>query len=273
MSTSSLPYPSASQPPTTISDLEQVIANALEGLRPAPLSENITVAFPYLLPKGLRIRVQLEEDGRKKRSTAAASNWTPETGEIVIYFEPLEQAPSHSVASKPGSQPPPVNPSTRFAGLQREADAGARYDPVLMTTAEGEMSSERRARTFLGEAVEPLVSEEQIQQLCSALAEAEKAGRAFIALKRFRDDELTMHGYSWAASLAHRQTVLARAIDLGAVATAQIPNPKAPQHPTTTVKLNRESKFAQAIPPRFQPIRAKGGASASEIIIRDRGRF
>ena len=28
-----------------------------------------------------------------------------------------------------------------------------------------------------------------------------------------------------------------------------------------------------SVPPRFQPIRAKGGASASEIILRDRGRF
>jgi hypothetical protein len=263
----------APTPEPTISDAEQSVQNGLEALRNAPLNEEITAALKFLTPPGYRPIAQLEEDRRKKRSTAAASNWTPETGEIVIYFERLEQAPNHPVASKPGSQPPPVNPSTRIAGLQREADAGTRYDPVLMTTAEREMSSERRVRTFLGEAVEPLVSDEQIQQLCSALADAEKAGRAFIALKRFRDDELTMHGYSWATSLAHRQAVLARAIDLGAVATAQIPNPKAPQHPTTTVKLNRESKYAQAIPPRFQPIRAKGGASASEIIIRDRGRL
>jgi len=117
------------------------------------------------------------------------------------------------------------------------------------------------------------VTEEQIQQLCLALAEAEKAGRAFIALKRFRDEELTTHGYAWAGSLAHRQAVLARAIESGAVTTSQIPNPKAPQHPTTTVKLNRESEYAKTVAPRFQPIRAKGGASASEIILRDRGRF
>ena len=78
--------PSAPQVPLTISDLEQIIAGALEGLRPAPLSESITAAFPYLLPQGLRLRVQLEEDGRKKRSTASALNWNPETGEIVIYF-------------------------------------------------------------------------------------------------------------------------------------------------------------------------------------------
>jgi hypothetical protein len=263
----------APTPEPTISDVEQIVQSGLEALRNAPLNDKITAALKFLTPPGYRPIAQLEEDRRKKRSTAAASNWTPETGEIVIYFEPLVQASSNLAAPKPSSQPPTNTPSSRWAELQREADAGKRYDPVLMTTAEREISSERRVRQFVGEAVEPLVTEEQIQQLCLALAEAEKAGRAFIALKRFRDEELTTHGYAWAGSLAHRQAVLARAIESGAVTTSQIPNPKAPQHPTTTVKLNRESEYAKTVAPRFQPIRAKGGASASEIILRDRGRF
>lgn len=264
----------APTPEPTISDAEQTVQNGLEALRNAPLNDEITAALKFLTPSGYRPIAQLEEDRRKKRSTAAASNWSPETGEIVIYFEPLAQAPSQLVDLNPRSQPPAVNPSTRFAGLQQEAEAGTRYDPVLMTTAERKISTERRVRAFLGEAVEPLVSEEQIQQLCAALAEAEKAGRAFIALKRFRDEELTLHGYSWTASLAHRQAVLAKAIDLGAVATAQIPNPKASQHPTTTVKLNRESEYAKSVAPRFQPIKLRGdGLSASETLLRDRERF
>ena len=101
MSSSNVSYPTAPQPPTTINDLEQIIASALEGLRPAPLSENITAAFPYLLPNGLRVRVQLEEDGRKKRSTAAASNWNPETGEIVIYFERHESDSNLPAVTRP----------------------------------------------------------------------------------------------------------------------------------------------------------------------------
>src|SRR5271156_3223783 len=83
--------------PSTISDLEQTVQNGLEAMRNAPLSEQITSALKYLVPSGYKPIVQLEEDGRKKRSTAAASNWTPETGEIVIYFEPLgkrEDAPA-----------------------------------------------------------------------------------------------------------------------------------------------------------------------------------
>ncbi len=71
----------------TINDIEQTVANGLEALRNAPLNEQITAALKFLTPHGYRPIAQLEEDGRKKRSTAAASNWNPETGEIVIYFE------------------------------------------------------------------------------------------------------------------------------------------------------------------------------------------
>jgi hypothetical protein len=255
----------------TISDIEQTVQRGLEELRGAPLNDKITAALKFLTPPGYRPVAQLEEDGRKKRSTAAASNWNPETGEIVIYFEPLEV--TYTTARESIPQLRPADSPSKFSGLIEEVEKGKRYDPLLMTPAERNLSSERTVRKILGEAVEPLVTAEQIQQLCSALAEAEKVGRAFIALKRFRDDELTTRGYSWAGSLAHRQAVLAKAIDTGAVVTSQIPNPKAPQHPTTTVKLNRESVYAVSVTPRFQPIRAKDGASASEILLRDRGRF
>jgi hypothetical protein len=234
--------------PATISDLEQMIAAALEALRPAPLSEKITSAFPYLLPSGMRLRVQLEEDGRKKRSTAAASNWNPETGEIVLYFEPADSESDlpPAVAPRSGTASSGVVP---FERAQRFAD-------------EGSQSADA-----------PEVTPLQIQQCCEALAEAEKAGKAFIALKWFRDNALAGSGHSWADSLAHRQAAIAKAVEVGAILTAPIPNPKAPQHPTTTVKLNRESEYARTVTRRFQPIRPRGGESASEILLRDRGRL
>lgn len=277
MSSSTVSYPAAPQPPTTINDLEQIIASALEGLRPAPLSENITAAFPYLLPNGLRVRVQLEEDGRKKRSTAAASNWNPETGEIVIYFERQESdsnppavTTKATTATNPGSGVL-AKEHGRWDKQIREVKAGIRPDPLNIPR------EERHAATheaILAALEEPKVSDSEIQQLCVALAEAEKAGKAFIALKWFRDNELTTHGYAWADSLAHRQAVLAKAFEVGAIQTTPIPNPKSPQHPTTTVKLNRESKYAQAVAPRFQPIKLRGeGPTASEILLRDRERF
>src|ERR1700734_3158202 len=85
----------------TISDIEQTLQNGLEALRNAPLNEQITAALKFLTPPGYRPIAQLEEDGRKKRSTAAASNWNPETGEIVIYFERLKDQNETSYVPKP----------------------------------------------------------------------------------------------------------------------------------------------------------------------------
>src|SRR4051812_17595866 len=104
----------ASAPEPTISDVEQTVQNGLEALRNAPLNDKITAALKFLTPPGYRPIAQLEEDRRKKRSTAAASNWTPKTGEIVIYFERLEQASSYPAAPKSTNTPP-----STFAGLQR----------------------------------------------------------------------------------------------------------------------------------------------------------
>jgi hypothetical protein len=250
---SNMSYPTAPQSPTTINDIEQIVASGLEALRNAPLNESITAAFKFLIPIGFRPRVQLEEDGRKKRSTASASNWSPETGEIVIYFERADAGPTAASVPSPGG----IHPQS---GVTR----GEFTSPEV---------AERLTSTDLQNAEPPQPTTLQIQQCCEALAEAEKAGKAFIALKWFRDNELMARGYTWANSLEYRQAVLAKAIEVGAVVTASIPNPKAPQHPTTTIKLNRESEYAQAVVPRYQPIRAKGGASASEIILRDRGRF
>lgn len=222
---------------STISDIEQIVQDGLEQLRDAPLSERITAALSFLTPPGYKPIAQLEEDGRKKRSTAAASNWSPETGEIRIYFERLGE-PKSGVASYGWTNP-------------ERAQEMAKPEPP----------SEE-------------VTDDDIKQCCEALAETERAGRAFIALKWFRDTELMSKSYPWSASLAHRQAVLTKAIDVGALQTTQIPNPKAPQHPTTTIRLNRESKYAQSVPPRFQPIRLRGnGPSASELLVRERGRF
>lgn len=277
MSSTNLSYPSASQTPTTISDIEQTLQNGLEALRNAPLNDQITAALKFLVPPGFRPVAQLEEDRRKKRSTAAASNWNPETGEIVIYFERQEPDSRHPVIQSPptistnSENDLPDKKGELRAKMQNWEKSGLRENSKQLPPVERVAAARNDALAFLAE---PKVTDSEIQQLCIALAEAEKAGKAFIALKWFRDNELTTHGYAWAESLAYRQAVLAKAFDVGAIQTTPIPNPKAPQHPTTTIRLNRESKYAQAVAPRFQPIKLRGeGPTASEILLRDRERF
>jgi len=243
----------ATTPELTINDIEQTVQSGLEALRNAPLNDQITAALKILTPPGYRIIAQLEEDGRKKRSTAAAWNWDPSTGSILLYFEPLGPTPTPIRA--PGASIEPLQSGVTSAGFVTAARMSQIADADLQNADLSE------------------VAPRQIQQCCEALAEAEKAGKAFIALKWFRDNGLMARDYEWTTSVSRRQAVLAKAIEVGAILTSSIPNPRAPQHPTTTVKLNRESQYAQAIAPRFQPIRPKGGLSASEILLRDRGRF
>ena len=224
----------ASTPEPTISDIEQTVQNGLEALRNAPLNDRIMAALKFLTPPGYRPIAQLEEDGRKKRSTAAASNWNPATGEIVIYFEPTSSVPSEPAVSKPSS-----------AWITHE-EAESLTDPT-------------------SQEVTPL----QVQQCCVALADAEKAGKAFIALKWFRDEALPKYKFNWTTSPESRQQVLAKAIEGGAIQTSRIPNPKAPQHPTTTVALNR-AEAPEGVTSRFKPIVVRG-EPVSVSMMRDRG--
>jgi hypothetical protein len=215
---------------STINDVEHAIQAGLEALRHAPLSDIITQALTFLAPEGFTPVIQLEdEDGRKKRNTASASNWSPKNGDIRIYFEPKPEANSQQITRSPESRLPEPHISQ------------ATNDPV----------------------------DDEIRQCCEALAEAEKAGKHFIALTWFRDKALPAYRFPWTASTESRQRVIAKAIDGGAITTGRIRNPRS-NFETTTVSLNRSGAMSQLIPPRFRPVPVRG-ESVSSTIMRERG--
>ncbi len=232
---------SSKQIPSTIAEAELIIQKGLEGLRDAPLNDLIISALSFVAPEGYRIVVQLEEDGRKKRSTASISNWNHETGEIVMYFEPigLESASASSLKAAP---------------LQPDYVA----------------NSHSVTSTALPALPQVEVQDQEIKECCELLAEAEKQGRQFYAIKWFRDTFLADRELKWTSTLQDRQRVLNRAIQDGYIETRSIPNPKNPAFPTTTLQLNRE-KSRLLLGSRFRPI-ATTGELASDIIIRERGR-
>jgi hypothetical protein len=110
-----------------------------------------------------------------------------------------------------------------------------------------------------------------MEEVCRALAEAE-IGRSFVALKWFRDELLPAKGYAWATALEDRHAVLTRAITGGWILTGKVTNPRAPQHPTTTVRVNRQrqSHFPGGEARRFRPVPIHG-EPLSQTILRDRG--
>src|ERR1700693_6298963 len=49
----------------------------------------------YSIPEGYRLRVALlDSNGRKKRSNAAAEKWSPQSGRLQFWLEPLGQGTS-----------------------------------------------------------------------------------------------------------------------------------------------------------------------------------
>lgn len=118
---------------------------------------------------------------------------------------------------------------------------------------------------------EPVHSDSDFEQVCTALAEAE-TGRSFVALKWFRDDFLPAKGYAWTKTPEDCYAVLTKAIADGWILTSKVTNPRAPQYPTTAIRVNRQ-RHGQSLatsPHRFAPVPVSG-EPLSQTILRDRG--
>lgn len=225
----------------TIVEAEESIQSGIEALRSLPPSQcqRLSTVIEFLTPSGYHPVVELQEDGRKKRRTASIDNWNPETGEILISFAKDEQA----VAKRPA----------------RDGELRERSSIISSRAAAGSAAPYSLPASISAHAVE---------ELCSALEEAEREGRAFIALKWFRDKFLPTKEFSWATDEDERQAVLAGAVESGAIVTSKIANPRSP-FPTTTIRLNR-SRTSAPRARRFNPIRIQG-EPLSATILRDRG--
>lgn len=190
-----------------------------------------------LLPTGYRPHVSLvypKKDGtvRKARRNASADNWTPESGEIRVYFEPDTTQRENTLPGGSGMKP---------AESRGEHDRAIPADPV----------------TDLVRALDRTES---------------RPGYQFVALKRFRDVDLPAEGFDWAKSDTTRQTVLRNAIERNLILTSKVPNPKSPQFPVTAIRLNRLLPEVQTIlgaqtsQSDFNPIPIRGEALSATVL-------
>jgi len=220
-----------------IPDAEEIIEEALNELG-FSADPGMARALHFLAPPGYQAIVELcSENGRSKRRNASAESWSPEEDEVRIYFERIddgEAAPRPARASRAAAEP-----------------ALDDYDDSQ-------------------EAVIPADIDARVKELCAALAEAERGGHAFIALKWFRDSFLPRKAFRWNQHPESRQAVLAEAIQRGVVITSKIANPKTPAYPTTTIRLNRAEAGIPEEAQRFHPV-AVHGDSIAEAIEEERG--
>jgi len=219
-----------------IPDAEEIIEEALNELAYSQ-DPGLVRALRFLAPPGYQAIVELcSENGRSKRRNATADSWSPEEDEVRIYFERIggEEGVSRSVRATP----------------RAAADNSSEFDDS------GEVgSADMDAR---------------VKELCAALAEAERGGHAFIALKWFRDSFLPRKTFRWNQNPESRQTVLAEAIQRGVVLTSKIANPKTPAYPTTTIRLNRAEAGIPEEAQRFHPV-AVHGESLTAVLEEERG--
>ncbi|MDR3741661.1 MAG: hypothetical protein P4L40_21795 [Terracidiphilus sp.] len=221
----------------SIPEAEEVIEAALNELSFSQ-DPGLVRALRFLAPPGYQAIVELcSESGRSKRRNASSESWTPEEDEIRIYFERTDEAEAA----------PRIARSTRLVEPHSfdEEDEGQ-------------------------EAMLPADMDARVKELCAALAEAERGGHAFIALKWFRDSFLPRKAFRWNQQPESRQTVLAEAIQRGLVLTSKIANPKTPAYPTTTIRLNRAEAGIPEEAQRFHPVAVQGG-SLSETLEEERG--
>jgi len=225
---------------TTIQELESHLEAGLSKLR-SPEYKPLEAFLLPLVPQNYRAHVSLlDKSGRKKKKNASADNWSPESGEIRIYFEPVNPLSSESLASSENL----ASASIPEAKLSKPETAVA-SDPIF--------------------------------DLARALDRAEsRPGYDFVALKWFRDVFLPAEGLGWTQADSVRQDVLRQAIEKRIVLTGKVPNPKSPQFPVTSIRLNRLLPETKAIlggdatsGSDFDPVEIRG-ESLSKTVLRER---
>lgn len=222
----------------TVPEAEEIIEEALGELAFSQ-DPGLARALRFLAPPGYQAIVELcSENGRSKRRNAPADTWSPEEDEVRIYFERLDENAVPGRQNRPSRIPlePPLDDG---------GDDGA---------------------------VAPSDLDARVKELCAALAEAERGGHAFIALKWFRDSFLPRKVFRWNQHPESRQAVLAEAIQRGVVLTSKIANPKTPAYPTTTIRLNRAEADVPEEAQRFHPVVVQG-EPISEDIQEERGKL
>jgi hypothetical protein len=217
----------------SIPEAEEIVEEALSELAFSQ-DPGLVRALRFLAPPGYQAIVELcSESGRSKRRNASAESWSPEEDEVRIYFERTDDT---EAASPRQIRAPRFAPEHAYD----EDDDGQ----------EGMIPADIDAR---------------VKELCAALAEAERGGHAFIALKWFRDSFLPRKAFRWNQHPESRQAVLAEAIQRGVVLTSKIANPKTPAYPTTTIRLNRAEAGIPEEAQRFHPIAITDGSVATAI--------
>jgi hypothetical protein len=113
---------------------------------------------------------------------------------------------------------------------------------IVFELAAGLGTGNSPARNAGGDGVSPM------RDFVLALDHVEKDPHLrFVSLKWFRDTYLPKRGYDWASDPDIPRQVVHEAAESEVILTAKVPNPKTPEFPVTTIRLNREHALVKAL--------------------------
>ena len=187
----------------------------------------------------------LDETGQKKRCNASPENSSPESGEIRIRFEPADSSQAEVAVEESGV----------LASAEQDAATNASMEVESLAS---------EAATLLRQ------TNRKLTQVLDALDRAEATpGWNFVPLRKFRDEILPAD----VPLPDERHALLDLAIKRRFVLVGKVPNPKAPQFPVTTVRLNRLMPEVKAILGQpddeeadFHPVEIRGEPMSATII-------
>jgi len=200
----------------------------------------------YSLPEHCRPQVSLRNsDGRKTRSSAAATNWSPESGKIEIRFE---------------------------AALPKREQLSSETPSRTVNVSSTQPPRFREGPSASGAFVHPAEAD-----LLKALDRAEsRPGWTFVPLKKFRDEILPSEHFASMRTDVEKHSVLRSAIEKRLILVGKVPNPRSPQFPVTTIRLNRVMPEVRAVLGQegspdldFHPMEIRG-EPLSTTILRER---
>jgi hypothetical protein len=224
-----------------IKDVEPELAKKLVD----PLRDALR-RLSYFPPEHYQIRVLLlDESGRKKRGNAAARSWSPDSGRIEIRFEPTSQGQE-----------------------QLRSQTSGRTEKLLRGEPDRLTAEPADSTPYLHPAE---------AELLRALNRAEsRPGWSFVPLKKFRDEILPQEPLTTMRTDVDQRSTLDSVIEKRFVLVSKVPNPKSPQFPVTTIRLNRlMSEVRVALGQKanadldFQPVEIQG-EPLSATILRER---
>ncbi|HTV65454.1 MAG TPA: hypothetical protein VMD98_07620 [Bryocella sp.] len=181
----------------------QVELDAAQNLE-IPL-KSVLKQLGYSVSQQDQLHIELHARNRKIRSDASAEHWSPDEGWIKLYFAPA--------AGETETQRSDIA-SAASSSAESTGNSTAPSQAVHMHPVEAE--------------------------ILRALARAEATpGWSFVPLKKFRDEILPSEQPTAMHPDAVHQQMLRSAIEKRFILVGKVPNPKSPQFPVTTIRLNR----------------------------------